>query len=109
MTVFPAARSEAVFYEDDGETLDHTRGVFARRRFGQQRDGARVVVEAGAVEGSYRPAARDLILEIRSDARPARVLLDGAALPADGWSHEDGFVRMKVPDRATALRITVEG
>jgi alpha-glucosidase len=109
VTVFPAAQSEAVFYEDDGETLDHQRGVFARRRFSQQRDGARVVVEAGAVEGSYRPAARDLILEIRSDARPARVLFDGAPLPADGWTHEGGFVKVKLPDRPSVIRLTVEG
>jgi alpha-glucosidase len=109
VTVFPAAQSEAVFYEDDGETRDHERGVYARRRFSQRREGSSVSVEAGAVEGSYRPAARDLVLEIRYDGAPRRVLLDGAALPADGWTAADGFVRVKLRDRPAAIKVALEG
>jgi alpha-glucosidase len=109
VTVFPAARSEAAFYEDDGETLDHQRGVFARRRFSQERSAGRVAVEASAVEGSYRPAARDLVLEIRYDGTPRRVLLDGTPLPASGWTAGEGFVRVKVRDRPEGIRVAIEG
>jgi alpha-glucosidase len=109
VTVYPAAASEAVLYEDDGETLEHERGAFARRRFSQRREGTRVTVEAAAVEGSYRPAARDLVLEVRVEGRPQRVLLDGAALPAEGWSHEAGFVKVKLRDRPEAIRLSIEG
>jgi alpha-glucosidase len=109
VTVFPAARSEGVFYEDDGESLDHQRGIFARRRFSQRREGGQVAIEVSAVEGSYRPAARDLVVEIHYDGVPRRVLRDGVPLPAAEWSQADGFVRIKLRDRPEAIRLAIEG
>jgi alpha-glucosidase len=68
VTVYPAARSEAGLYEDDGESLGYRRGAFARRRFSERREGSPVRVEASAIEGSWRPAPRDLVLRIRADS-----------------------------------------
>jgi len=115
--IYPAAQSTATLYEDDGETLDYTRGVSAQRRFEQRREPQRVVVSASAVSGSFRPAARHLVLAVRLDGAPRRVLLDGAPLTqaapesgtAEGWSRsDDGFVVVRFRDRPQAFAVTME-
>jgi alpha-glucosidase len=118
VTVYPAARSEASLYEDEGDGFGYLRGAFARRRFTQRRDGGAVRLEVGSIEGSWRSAPRDLVLRIRADGEPTRVLLDHAALGRQGpdaggdagWRMtEDGFVEVRLRDRAEALAIVLEG
>jgi alpha-glucosidase len=114
VTVYPAARSEASFYDDDGASLDYRQGAFSRRRFVQRQEGARRIVEGGALEGSWRPS-RDLVVRVRSDREPARVLVDRASLTrrsgpgAAGWDlSEDGFVEVVLKDRPEAFSIALE-
>jgi alpha-glucosidase len=127
VSVYPAARasSEAVLYEDDGETLEYSRGDFARRRFTQARiissDRLTATIEIGAPEGRYRPDARDLIVEVRWEGQPERVMVGTGTVLArrttreldsepDGWTLSDeGFVIVKQPDRFEAMKITIEG
>ncbi len=119
VTVYPAARSEASLYEDDGESLAYRQGAFSRRRFTERREGGRASVEVSAVEGSWRPAPRDLVLRIRADGEPTRVLVDRAPLLRQGstaaggdagWRlTEDGFVEVRLRDRAEGLAIVLEG
>jgi alpha-glucosidase len=119
VTVYPAARSEASLYEDDGESLAYRRGVFARRRLAQQREGGETRVEVSAVAGSWRPAPRDLVLRIRAGGETARVLLDRAPLPRHGpnaaegeagWrATEDGFIEVRLRDRAEGFAVVLEG
>jgi alpha-glucosidase len=116
VTAYPAASSEASYYEDDGESLDYRQGAFAKRRFAQRREATHHVVDVGPVEGSWRPAARDLVLRIRADGEPARVLVDGspvarrAAGTGTGFTFtEDGFVEIVLRDRPEAFAVTIEG
>jgi alpha-glucosidase len=106
ISVYPAPLSEATLYEDDGLSLAYRKGAFARRRFSQRREGASTRVEASAVEGSWRPAARDLVLRVRPEGPPTRVLLDGATLAFK--LAEDGFVEVRIRDRAQAFALVVE-
>ncbi len=117
VTVYPAARSEAAFYDDDGESLDYRDGAFTHRRWTQRQEGGRRLVEVGAVEGSWRPASRDLILRIRADREPGRVLVDRTPLArrgptaaeGTGWKlSEDGFVEVVLKDRADAFVVALE-
>jgi alpha-glucosidase len=119
VTVYPATQSQAAYYEDDGETLAYRRGAFASRRFAQRREAGRTSVEASAVEGTWRPAPRDLVVRVRADGETRRVLLDrapGARLAATsggtetGWRPtDDGFVEVRLRDPAEAFAITLEG
>jgi alpha-glucosidase len=115
VTVYPAARSEAVYYDDDGESLDYRDGGFARRRFTQRQEGTRRILEASAREGSWGPPARDLVLRIRADREPARVLVDRAPLArrgpgaSAGWTlSEDGFVEVVLKDGPDAFAVALE-
>jgi alpha-glucosidase len=119
VAVFPSARSEASLYEDAGQGVAYRSGAYSRRRFAQTRDGGRVTIEVGAPEGSWRPAPRDVVFELRGAGEPARVTATGSALarvdearlsaePA-GWARtEQGLVIVKLRDRAEAFTITVE-
>jgi alpha-glucosidase len=114
VSVYPATRSEAELYEDDGESLDYKDGAFARRRFVQRRETGCTAVEVAAPTGRYRPAARDLVLRIRSEGEPGRVWLDRTALAratgtGAGFSvTEDGFVELRFPDKSEAFAVTLE-
>ncbi len=118
VSVYPAPRSEASFYEDDGESMAYTRGEWSRRRLVQQRDGLGVTVEIGAAEGRYWPAPRDLVLSLVGETAAARILVDREPLArvepqafasaATGWTVRDGAVAVKLKDRPEALRLTIE-
>ena len=118
VSVYPAARSEASLYEDDGESTAYARGDSARRRFSQQRDAKGATIEIGAIDGRYRPAPRDLLLTLVGEAQATRVLADGQPLPrverdalssaAGGWGVDDGAILVKLRDRPEELHIVVE-
>ncbi|GAC1437973.1 MAG: glycoside hydrolase family 31 protein [Thermoanaerobaculia bacterium] len=116
VSLFPIGASERSFYEDEGNGFDYKRGVFARRRFAARRDGAALVVEIGAPEGSYRPRSRAMMLTVRSQSDAAAVRVDGVALPRvtdvakaeRGWNSANGLVTVKLPDRFERTEIRIE-
>ena len=125
--VFPASSSDAVLYEDDGETMAYAQGASMRRRFSQTRTATTTTIDVAAPEGSFRPQARDLILSVAPTAEPAPSTSFGAsrvtsgtttltrytsqelATRASGWTMSDaGFVIVKQPDSFGALHIVIE-
>ncbi|MCA1583471.1 MAG: DUF5110 domain-containing protein, partial [Acidobacteria bacterium] len=118
--VFPAPSSEAVLYEDDGETMAHEKGQSMRRRFRQSRTDAAVTIDVGAPEGPFRPAARSLVLWVRSEGEPRRVASGSTTLTrhptpqalasqAAGWTvSSNGFVIVKQPDEFAATTVLIE-
>jgi alpha-glucosidase len=120
VAVYPAARSEATFYEDEGDGFAYRDGGWARRTFAQTRTATGTRIDVGAVEGRWRPPARALEIEVVGQSAPKSVSLDGRALArvadkdlaaaAEGWtSAPDGTVRVKLPDRAQAFAVTMDG
>jgi alpha-glucosidase len=119
VAVYPAAQSQATFYEDEGEGFAYRDGGYSRRTFAQARTAASTRVDVGAAEGRWHPPARALQLELVGQAAPRRVTLDGRALgqvaekdfdgAAEGWLVAgDGTVRVKLADRAQAFAVTME-
>jgi alpha-glucosidase len=115
--VYPAARSEASYYEDDGATLEYSQGTVFRRAFRQSREEGRCVIDVGLGAGSYRPAPRDLVLRVRFDDIPRHVRVGSESLaPTNtaiagltGWSRmPDGVVTIRMPDRFDAMQVTIE-
>jgi alpha-glucosidase len=110
--VYPAAFSETVFYEDDGETREYLKGAYLSRRFTQKRaaNGA-VTVSVGAPEGTWRPQARELRVRVPWQGAPKRVSVGKEALaaPAGGWKPSaDGFLTVALSDRFSAFELTIE-
>jgi alpha-glucosidase len=117
--VFPAASSDAVLYEDDGETMTYTRGASMRRRFAQTRTATTATIDVAAPDGSFRPPARDLVVSVHSNGDARRVTSGSTAMTrytpqqlatqTSGWTlSESGFVVVKQPDPFAALHIVIE-
>jgi alpha-glucosidase len=130
VAIYPAAESSSILYEDDGHTLQHRNGAFAKRRFVQKRTSdaggqdQRAIVEIAAAEGTYRPAPRPLVLQVRWTGVPRAVTMTAAsAAPVQvervepsafdvresGWTvTDDGVVTIKFPDRFDGVSVTIE-
>ena len=119
VTVYPGPARDAALYEDDGETLEHTRGASSLRQVKfDAADRGRHTVEIGAPSGTYRPPARSLEVSIRWDGEPTRVLGNGQAMQRvafdalgtqpSAWTMNQGFVIVRQPDTFGAVRITIE-
>jgi alpha-glucosidase len=123
--IAPARESESTLYEDDGETLAYRNGNFMKRHFRQTGGDRRTTVEISAPTGSYRPAPRDLVLELWSDCEPKNVSLeigdnpprkillpkltaDAMTHSPSGWSFADGRLSVKTADSFEPMRFTVE-
>lgn len=123
VSVYPADRSERWLYEDDGRTLAYQRGVYLKRRFSQTREGQTATIDIGPPDGTYRPAARSLILQIRWDGEPKQVTRGSSPVSSplarhtlaeldketEGWAIDpDGWIVVKQPDRFEPARLTIE-
>jgi alpha-glucosidase (family GH31 glycosyl hydrolase) len=121
--VAPASESKSALYEDDGETPDYRKGDFMKREFHQARNDREITVDISAPDGTYRPSARDLIVEMWSERAPKNVSVkignaEATALPrvdsgafekaVRGWTVGDGVLRVKTGDAFEAMRFTVE-
>jgi alpha-glucosidase len=120
----PSQESESTLYEDDGASLDYRTNSFLKRTFRQVSDPSATTIEVSAPEGSYRPAARDLILEawaahepqsvsVDYDENPGKIttlprlaMADLSASPR-GWSYDDGAVKIKIDDRFIPERFVI--
>jgi len=123
--IAPADESESSLYEDDGETLGYRQGAFMQRRVHQSCNDQKMVVDVFGPEGSYRPAARDLVLEIWTDHEPQNVFrqageagLDRVSLPhldagtlahsRPGWSFANGLLTVKGEDGFKPMQFVIE-
>jgi alpha-glucosidase len=121
--IAPAADSASSLYEDDGESLAYHKGEFMKRQFHQTCDASQVAVEISAPEGSFRPAKRDLILELWLEHEPETVTeatdggagetlprLDAAGFATSprGWTFDAGLVLVKDDDSFEAVRFVIQ-
>jgi alpha-glucosidase len=71
------------WYDDDGRTLDHTRGAFQRRRIESRRSPRGGSLRIGAAQGDYPGNTRAWRVILRHTHRPVRVRVDGAEIPSE--------------------------
>ncbi|MGP8021797.1 MAG: glycoside hydrolase family 31 protein [Limisphaerales bacterium] len=123
--VAPAKESESTLYEDDGETPAYQGGDFMKRQFHQARDDGQTTIEISAPKGSYRPTARNLILELWSGTEPKNISLeigdspsqtmalprltpDAMAGSTSGWSFANGQLTVKDADHFEPMRFIIK-
>lgn len=76
--MFPGGESSREYYEDDGVSLDYQRGVYRRERLTFLDMPARLTVKTSDLTGTFKPAARSIVLKIHAVAvAPKNVGLNG--------------------------------
>ena len=123
LDVYPAGRSAADLYEDDGSSLDYQRGVFAITRVNCDAAQAAIVIRVAAPTGPFRIASRAYEFRVHLDRAPRAVRIDGtlvsqaqqadaAARPSAWWQFDAALRTLVVatdPARKTlAVRVDVE-
>ncbi len=116
---FPGAAETAfTLYEDDGESPAHERGVFSRVTYLLARTDGRVLLRAGAREGTFTPPTRILDVRFREVGAPRAVRVNGvkvpevAAAPAAGGGYRTDPATRSVHvvcGDETPIEIEVEG
>jgi alpha-glucosidase len=123
--IAPANDSESSLYEDNGKSLDYRKGDFMKRGFHQVRNEDEMKVDVSAPEGTYRPVARDLVLETCSDREPKSISVqignaeankislphlntDVLAKSPSGWTFANGLLTVKVNDHFESMYFTIE-
>jgi alpha-glucosidase len=123
--IAPANESESSLYEDNGETLDYRQGDFMKRSFHQVRNDDEIKVDVSAPEGTYRPAARDFVLQTWSGRAPKNISLqigdaktnkislphletDALAKSQRGWTFTNGLSTVKVGDHFESMHFVIE-
>jgi len=72
--------SEYQFQEDDGETLDYTRGEFCTTRYKLSCTNSDIKLILEAREGSFNPKPRDYLVLVKFAGEPKKVELDSEEL-----------------------------
>jgi alpha-glucosidase len=94
--VYPAGRSSAMLYEDDGSSLAYQRGVNAKTRLSCVETPTAIAVQVSAPVGSFSVAPRSYEFRVHVDRAPKTVRLDGkpvpggpAGAPGAGWTFDE--------------------
>lgn len=107
--VYPGSGSFAL-YEDDGETLEYTRGAYALSRFEVSEQPGAVVVRRSDREGGYSPERRFVVVVLHGVSEKVKVFKNGVELkPLESMEEEkEGLVYLEGRP-AVKLRETREG
>lgn len=121
--VYPSdTPSKFTLYEDDGESLDHERGIYLLTPLLCEKQGDKLSITIGDREGAYSPPPGSLIVAVHLvDKKPAKVVLDGKALPQieplketsgaeeEGWVFDEAkrLLHVKFNDTGKSQRLTI--
>lgn len=95
--VFPNGNNSYTMYEDDGESYEYEKGAIAATKFECSKGKNSIQFIINPVQGRFEgiPQHRDYTLEIKSDRRPAKVLLNNNE--QSEWTYDtDNKIRFNV-------------
>lgn len=98
--VNPDKQSSYTLFEDDGKSFDFEKGIIATTKFICNESSKQIVFDIGATEGNYNkmPVSRVYRLEIVSDIKPKKVLINGK--PIDNWDYAiDGKIILQIASK----------
>ncbi len=96
LRIIPGEEGEGSLYEDDGWSMDYTKGKWVTTRFQMQRTGARLLTTIGPRQGSYSGMHDSRVWILRYDGirkKPKWVKL-GEKYLSDYWYFEDEQILM---------------
>lgn len=108
-----AGSGSFALYEDDGETLEYTKGAYALTRISVSPGEERLTIEVSGREGVYQPERKHVVVVVHGVRDVVKVLKNGVELsrlksldePGEGALEVDGKVFIKVEDAAEGYKL----
>lgn len=112
LTVYPTeSGSEYEMYEDDGRSLDYSKGIYATTKITAERNGKASIVKIAKTTGKYSVSKHTYSVELFVDECPAAVtqngkslkkLADNSGMPqTEGWSYDSEMKRVFIKSNLT--------
>jgi alpha-glucosidase (family GH31 glycosyl hydrolase) len=98
LDVYPSGTSTYELYEDDGETLNYAKGVFALTRFKSELTPEAWTFTAAQPEGSFTPPAHTYLIKALLDKKPVTVSKNGKTVY--DWSYDEETHRLLVKTKS---------
>ncbi|MDR0542894.1 MAG: DUF5110 domain-containing protein [Dysgonamonadaceae bacterium] len=80
LDVYPSGKSSCELYEDDGKTMDYTRGIYSRTRFTSELTSLQWTFTVAKPKGKYIPAQYAYLIKALVENRPDSVSENGKML-----------------------------
>ncbi|MDR2804833.1 MAG: DUF5110 domain-containing protein [Dysgonamonadaceae bacterium] len=104
LDVYPSGKSSYELYEDDGQTMDYSQGIFSRTGFTSEQTSHQWTFAAAKPEGKYTPASYSYLIKALLENKPATVSENGKALREQptltdaqqqpGWFYDESTRRL---------------
>ncbi len=111
LNVWPAAKGEYTFWEDDGTTYRHEDGAIAKTRFSYEKKRRRLDITVDPVEGSYEGMYASRVYEMKLTLKkvPRRVRVNGKRVRKMEWDREKKVLTFfaEHPDTSEPLSIRI--
>ena len=97
--IWPPYPANGLIYEDDGVTLDYTRGDWSRTQVAAEQEGSRIMVHIFSAQGSYpgQPSTRQVDPILYRTKSPAQAFVNGQ--PSLDWSYDQHPADLQRPRR----------
>ena len=111
LNVWPAAKGEYTFWEDDGHTYAHEQGAIAKTRFSYEKKRRKLEITVDPVEGSYDGMHASRVYEMKVTLKkiPRRVRVNGKRVRNMEWDRTTKVATFWVehPDTSKPLAIRI--
>ncbi|MBO4417567.1 MAG: DUF5110 domain-containing protein [Bacteroidales bacterium] len=111
LNVWPAAKGEYTFWEDDGHTYAHEDGVIAKTRFSYEKKRRKLEFTVDPVEGSYEGMHASRVYEMKVTLKkiPRRIRVNGKRVRNMEWDRTTKVATFWVehPDTSKPLAIRI--
>ncbi|MEM1522641.1 MAG: glycoside hydrolase family 31 protein [Thermofilaceae archaeon] len=108
-----AGNGSFTLYEDDGETLEYTKGAYALTKISANLTEEHLLIEVGGREGKYQPERKHVVVIVHGTREVAKVLRNDVELAPltsleearEGVVKVDGKVFIKVRDAVEGFKL----
>jgi alpha-glucosidase (family GH31 glycosyl hydrolase) len=121
LSVYPSGTSRVEYYEDDGVSLNYTKGEFLLVNYTCSKTDKAIKFEISEREGNYKPKPRSYEIKFNCiKQKPTKVLWNGETVTevypeselrskSSGWSYSENqqIITVRIPDRGKRENIEI--
>lgn len=109
LVIFPSAKSEYSFYEDDGMTYSYEKGNYSITTFSVSKSNRKTELNISKIVDTYKSNRKKFVFTFLNSVKPKSIKVNGKEIPAESVEFEDSknILKIKVTDFGN-FSITIE-